>query len=183
MPWSCFLRVLARSDHNSFGSGVPQGSVRSPLLFVLYSISMMTAYNYTKSVIRPVRRWHDSLFEHEFNTRARDGDIQRAQQSYLEFQRAQSKKNILQNQIIVISLLFCQTDCSPTNILDEAEIDEDYLSKFLGLHLAQGSALKCHVDSGFSKFCKTVMERVVQHSRGSYYCHCPISISWRCLSF
>lgn len=46
--------------------------------------------------------------------------------------------------------------------MDETEIDEDYLSKFLGLHLAQGSALKCHVDSGFSKFCKTVMEGVVQ---------------------
>lgn len=54
------------------------------------------------------------------------------------------------------------TDCSPTNISDETEIDEDYLSKFLGIHLAQGSVLKFHVDRDFSKFCKTVMDGVVQ---------------------
>lgn len=149
---------------------------------------MMTAYNYTKGVIRPVRRWHDSLFEHEFNKRARDGGIQQAQQRYLEFQRAQSKKNILENQINVISLLFRQTEsaCSPTNILDKTEIYKDYLSKFLGIHLAQGSALKCHVDSDFSKISKTVMEGVVQtRIQKSHTIDTVLSlyISWRCLSF
>ncbi len=138
-----------RSEGRVLSYGVPQGSILSPLLFLIY----------VNDVGSSVQKGHIVQYADDTTLCFKSPTIQELEQvTFVELNSAiqhfndlNLKTNPTKSSFIHFCLRQTISGNNPTVLLDDTEIEEVHTTKFLGIHLDRGLTWECHIEAVVGK--------------------------------